>query len=865
MYKRDKLFSKLGLFATNTLVETTKLCRVYRHEYVELEHWLKVAIDQSRGDVPQILSKYNVDIIKLNTNLDRILQCMPNSSSIINDISTRLEFSVEKGLVLSQILEAKLIRTGHIFLGILSDDNLRNWLYRLDVEFKKVKISEVIDDFDVILVDSIEKELVNNGTNSIENGTLSNSDSEKNNLTNQYKIIEEVEKWCVNLTSQARSGKIDPVIGRENELRQVIDILLRRRQNNPFLVGEAGVGKTAVVEALALRIVAKDVPSEFQDAHIMSLDLGRIQAGSSMRGEFESRLKNLVDAIIASEVPIFLFCDEAHTLVGAGGQEGTSDAVNLLKPMLARGQLRMIGATTWSEYKEFIEPDSALTRRFQSVYIEEPDEENAINMVRAIAPYFANYHNVIIRESAIQASVHLSLRHLPLRQLPDKAISLLDTACARVSGSQSMNPQILAKLEVDLQLMQNELTGINNEVIFGYNVTDKKKILKKNINNLEKQIIKIKKSLSIEKELVEKIHSSENKIKFTKELENLQKNQPLVYPWVDENLISDVLSDWTGIPSDRMVQNDLENSLNLEDNLKKYIFGQVFATKEITQKVQIAISKVSPNDSPLGVFLLTGPSGTGKTETALALAELMYGGSHNLITFNMTEFQESHTISVLKGAPPGYVGYGKGGKLTEAVRKRPFSVILLDEFDKAHPDVHEIFYQVFDKGWMKDGEGRIISFKQCFIFLTSNVGSEEIDQAVQSNPNIKLNELKPVIHDKLVKHFSLPLLARMDVIPYINLTQVALSDIAKRNFIKLEKHFNDELKIKLAVDHQIYDWIAEKSIHHPNRGRAIKMLIDRMILPPISQEILKNKKDNFNLTKIILSVNESNGLSLDFK
>lgn len=860
MYKRDKLFSKLGLFANNMLIETTKLCRIYRHEYVELEHWLKVVVGQSRGDVPLILSQYDVDIVRLNSQLDKILQCMPSGSSIINDISPKLETSVERGLILSQILDSYSIRTGHILLGILTDNELKNWLYRLNDEFKKIDISEVIDKFDEIVDQSIEKEVKDE--NKLD---YSDDDSVRDNSKNQNVIFEEIEKWCVDLTKQAEEGKIDPVIGREMELRQVIDILLRRRQNNPILVGEAGVGKTAVVEALALRIVAGDVPDAFKEAKIMSLDLGRLQAGSSMRGEFESRLKKLIDSIQSSSIPILLFCDEAHTLVGSGGQEGTSDAVNLLKPMLARGELRMIGATTWSEYKEFIEPDSALTRRFQSVYIAEPDEEKAIDMVRAIAPYFAKHHEVIIRDSAISASVHLSFRHLPLRQLPDKAISLLDTACARVSSSQSMNPQVLDKMEIDLQLKINELNSLEKEVSFGKDYKIEKKDLKKAIQELEKNIKLIKKNLAVERSLVTKIHDSKDKIKFSKDLINLQKNKPLVYPWVDENLISDVLSDWTGIPSDRMIQDDLENSLNLENNLNKYIFGQPYATKEISQKVQIAISGVSPNESPLGVFLLTGPSGTGKTETALALSELMYGGSHNLITFNMTEFQEPHTVSILKGAPPGYVGYGKGGKLTEAVRQRPFSVILLDEFDKAHPDVNEIFYQVFDKGWMKDGEGRIISFKQCFIFLTSNVGSDEIDEAVQSNPDIKLNELRPIIHDKLVKHFSLPLLARVDVIPYVNLTQDSLSHIAEKNFIKLKKHFINELKIKLNIDNKIYDWIAEKATHHPNSGRAVKMLIDRTILPPISKEILKNKKNNLSTKEIILSVNKDNVLSLDFK
>ncbi|MBN3860282.1 type VI secretion system ATPase TssH [Neisseriaceae bacterium PsAf] len=861
MYKRELLFSKLGSFANKTLVESTRLCRVYRHEYVELEHWLKVLLDREDSDIFQLLDRYDVDISGLNIRLERIIHTMPNVSSVVNDISTRLETAVERGLIISQIQNASSsIRTGHILLGILTDNEFRRWLYRLDSEFEKVDIQEALDQFDVILQDSVECEKLVHETDS--------SNTNIDTLREQDSVLEQIAEWCVDVTKEAEDGKIDPVVGREAELRQVIDILSRRRQNNPILVGEAGVGKTALVEALSLKIIKEEVPELLKRARVMSLDLGKLQAGAGVRGEFESRLKKLIEAIQSSEFPILLFCDEVHTLIGAGGQEGTGDAVNLLKPMLARGELRMIGATTWSEYKQFIEPDTALTRRFQSVYIDEPDEQKAIDMIRVVAPYFADYHNVIIRDSAIVSAVKLSRRHLPLRQLPDKAISLLDTACARVASSHDIVPSSVETCQAKLDLLQIELSSLEKEASLGEDVTERKKEVEELISGIEEEIQKLNQKYEKEKELVSKMSSNEDivdKKNIINELDWLQHNNPLVFPWVDESVISDVLSDWTGIPSDRMIQDDLENSLNLEQNMNDSIFGQSEAIHEIADKVKIAISGAQPNDGPLGVFLLTGPSGTGKTETALVLADIMYGGRHNLITFNMTEFQESHSVSVLKGAPPGYVGYGKGGKLTEAVRQRPYSVILLDEFDKAHPDVHEIFYQVFDKGWMKDGEGRIISFKQCYIFLTSNIGSEEIEEVLGEDTGITINKLKTLIHDKLVKKFSLALLARMDVIPYRTLNEESLLAIANVNLMRLKNHFEKELKIEFEFDPSVCSWVVEKVINHPNSGRAIKSLLEKTILPPISERLLLSKKNNEKIKKIILSLDSQGKMVLDFE
>lgn len=848
MYQRENLFSKLGVFAYETFIESTRLCRTYRHEYVELEHWLKVLISQSRGDIPLLFTHYQVNIERLNEQLTWILSHMPNASTVVNDLSPKIELAVERGLITQQMLnESGSIRTVHILLGMLQDPGLQRWLYRLSDEFKKIPIPLIMSEFHDLLKNSVENEVVKHKKRE------SSTASPEGLLT-----------WCDDLTQQARNGEIDPIIGRESELRQMIDILLRRRQNNPILVGEAGVGKTAVVEALARRIVEGNVPPALQETRLLSLDLGRLKAGAGARGEFEARLKSLIDQIQHAEEPIILFCDEAHTLVGAGGQAGTGDAVNLLKPLLARGALRMVAATTWSEYKEFIEPDAALIRRFQRVLITEPTEENAIHMLRAIAPYFAKHHGVMIRDSAIVAAVRLSLRHLPLRQLPDKAISLLDTACARVAISHSTEPQSIEQIKAEINNVQSEINSLRQEAQFGINNEQKESQLQAYISQLQQEYEQLNAQCQDEKQYLDAFSNTViERAQLLLQWNARKTNQTFVHPWVDESVISEVLSDWTGILTENMVQNDLENVLNLEQVLGNHIFGQPAAIHAIAQRVQIAMSGVEPNDSPLGVFLLTGPSGTGKTETATALAEIMYGGAHNLITFNMSEFQEAHTVSILKGAPPGYVGYGKGGKLTEAVRQKPYSVILLDEFDKAHPDVHEMFYQVFDKGWMKDGEGRLISFKQCFILLTSNQGASEIEQALEQEPNLKFSELRVLVYEALTRLFSPALLARMNVIPYYSLDQDALSAIASKNLKTLQQHMEKEMGISLTLDSDVPHWIADKVSHHPNRGRAVMSLLRDAILPPLSQKVLIHKRDKTSLESVNLVVEDA-ALHLEF-
>jgi type VI secretion system protein VasG len=648
---------------------------------------------------------------------------------------------------------------------------------------------------------------------------------------------------------------MDPILGRDDEIRQIIDVLMRRRQNNPILTGEAGVGKTAVVEGFAQRIASGDVPPPLRGVKLCVLDVGLMQAGASMKGEFEQRLRSVIDEVQNSPTPIILFIDEAHTLIGAGGAAGTGDAANLLKPALARGTLRTIAATTWSEYRQYFEKDPALTRRFQPIQVGEPDVAKCCDMLRGILGPMEKHHGVRISDAAIVAAVNLSHRYIPARQLPDKAVSLLDTASARVAISQSATPSKIEDARASIAAREKEKIGLIAERDLGVADEERVAALDKQIGELKQKLAELEQAWEAEQKLVNEIRSIRSILAESKDnpepkladlkskfesLEAIEPERRMIYPHVDEQAVASVVSDWTGVPVGRMVKDEVETVLNLADILNRRVVGQSHGLEMIAKRIETNRAKLDNPNKPIGVFMLCGPSGVGKTETALALAEALYGGEQNMITINMSEFQEAHTVSTLKGAPPGYIGYGEGGRLTEAVRRKPYSVVLLDEVEKAHPDVHEIFFQVFDKGQMEDGTGRRIDFKNTLIILTSNVGTDLInglsrDPHYRQNPEALSAQLRP----ELLKAFPPALLGRIVTIPYFPLSDEMLGGIARLQLDRIFARVQDNQGAKLTYDDSVVSYIVSKCNDPDSGGRMIDNIITNTLLPALSREFMK--------------------------
>ena len=696
-----------------------------------------------------------------------------------------------------------------------------------------------------------------------------------------------LDQYTTNLTERAREGKIDPVIGRDAEIRQMIDILTRRRQNNPILTGEAGVGKTAVVEGLALRIVAGDVPPALAGVALRTLDMGLLQAGASVKGEFENRLKSVIDEVKQSPTPIILFIDEAHTLVGAGGAAGTGDAANLLKPALARGTLRTVAATTWAEYKKHIEKDPALTRRFQVVQVAEPSEDKALLMMRGVASTMEQHHQVQILDEALEASVKLSHRYIPARQLPDKSVSLLDTACARVAISLHAVPAEVDDSRRRIEALETELQIIAREQAIGVAIGNRQVISENLLTAERERLAELESRWAQEKTLVDELLATraqlrenvglvdsdvgddshglrEKLVDLQQRLSTLQGENPLILPTVDYQAVASVVADWTGIPVGRMARNELETVLNLDQHLKKRIIGQDHALQMIAKRIQTSRAGLDNPNKPIGVFMLAGTSGVGKTETALALAEAMYGGEQNVITINMSEFQEAHTVSTLKGAPPGYVGYGEGGVLTEAVRRKPYSVVLLDEVEKAHPDVHEIFFQVFDKGVMEDGEGRMIDFKNTLILLTTNAGTELIAN-VCKNPQAvpEPEEIAKALRQPLLEIFPPALLGRLVTIPYYPLSDEMLKAITRLQLGRIKKRVESTHKVDFDFDDEVIDLIVSRCTETESGGRMIDAILTNSLLPDMSREFLNRMLEGRALAGVRISQRD-NELHYDF-
>lgn len=873
--KRSALFGKLNSLAYKAMEGATVFCKMRGNPYVELVHWLQQVVQLQDSDLHRIFQYAGLDGSRLAADIVAALDKLPRGATSISDFSPHLEEAVERGWLYASLLYGdNNVRTGHMIVGILRTPGLKNVFTGISREFTKIKPEELSDELIKVIAGSPEDALsaasqVTDATPGEASGAMAPAAMGKQ---------EGLQRFSVDLTEKARKGEIDPISGRDEEVRQIVDILMRRRQNNPILTGEAGVGKTAVVEGFALRIVAGDVPPALRDVSVRTLDLGLLQAGASMKGEFENRLRQVIDEVQASPKPIILFIDEAHTLIGAGGAAGQGDAANLLKPALARGTLRTIAATTWAEYKKYFEKDPALTRRFQVIKVEEPDEEKAIRMIRGIGPMLEKHHRVHILDEALQAAVRLSHRYIPSRQLPDKAVSLIDTACARVAISQHATPPQVEDCRRRIEAFTAELEILKKETAIGKEHGARLAELETELTSENERAKQLEESWKRELDAAVKLIDArranekgqekpdlETVRTAESELRNLQGESPLIFPDVDEQAVAAVIADWTGIPVGKMVKNEIQSVLTLADTLEKRVIGQRHALDAIARRVQTSRAKLDNPNKPVGVFLLAGPSGVGKTETALTLAETLYGGESNLITINMSEFQEAHTVSTLKGAPPGYVGYGEGGVLTEAVRRRPYSVVLLDEVEKAHSDVHEIFFQVFDKGQMEDGEGRLIDFKNTIIILTSNVGSDLIINLCK-DPELMpdVEGITKALRPSLLKTFPAALLGRLTVVPYYPLSDQMLKDIIRLQMSRIQKRIAEQYETQFEYDDKAVDLIASRCTELESGGRMVDAILTQTLLPAISREFLNRMLEGKTPTAVRLTTNDKSQFDFQF-
>jgi type VI secretion system protein VasG len=877
---RTALFGKLNPVLYKAIESATVFCKLRGNPYVELAHWLHQLVQLDDSDMHRIVRHYQLDASQIASEITLALEQLPRGANSINDLSPNIESAVERAWVYATLMFNEIqVRSGSLLLGLLKTPELRSKLNSISPTFAKLDGEKLAEEFTRILNESPEHKL-NASDNSLAVGNPGEfSDAMAPGALGKQEAL---NRFAVDLTERARSGDIDPVTGRDEEIRQIIDILMRRRQNNPLLTGEAGVGKTAVAEGFALRLAQGDVPPQLKDVRLLLLDIGLLQAGASMKGEFEQRLRQVIDEVQTSATPIILFIDEIHTLVGAGGAAGTGDAANLLKPALARGTLRTIGATTWSEYKKYIEKDPALTRRFQTIQVAEPDEQKAIAMLRGITANLEKHHQILLLDEAITAAVNLSHRYIPARQLPDKAISLLDTACARVAISQHATPAALEDCQKRIANLRTQSSILAREAVYGLADPEQQKNCQAQLelalveeetlrnrwiaeNSCIEQLLQLRQQLFAANQQSADANSKidlaalrDQHKTLLAQLADIQGESPLVLLAVDDAAVATVVADWTGIPLGRMLRNEITNVLHLADNLDQRVIGQRHALELISRRIQTARAHLDNPNKPIGVFMLVGPSGVGKTETALALAETLYGGEQNLITINMSEFQEAHSISTLKGAPPGYVGYGEGGVLTEAVRRKPYSVVLLDEIEKAHSDVHELFFQVFDKGWMEDGEGRAIDFRNTVILLTSNVGTELISSLTR-DPDLcpEPEALAGALREPLLQVFPPAFLGRMVVIPYYPLSHTTLADIVRLQLARIQQRVLEQHHINFTYSTTAVDLIIQRCTDVESGGRMIDAILTHHLLPVISRELLGRLANNTPLTSIHLDVNAS--------
>ncbi|MBI3560598.1 MAG: type VI secretion system ATPase TssH [Gammaproteobacteria bacterium] len=879
------LVGKLNETTRKALEDAAGLCLTRTHYNIEIEHWLIKLLENPATDVVAIIKKFEIDLGRLMQDFNRELDRMKSGNTRPPALSTLLVDIAKTAWMLASVEYGHSeVTSAHILAALMLDENIRRGSEVTAGELKKIPPESLRD---------VVRSIVGSTRESNQTATVSADGSTASASKGGPSKTPALDKYTINLTDDAKSGKIDPVLGRDAEIRQIIDILIRRRQNNPILTGEAGVGKTAVVEGFALRIVSGDVPDPLKGVCVRSLDLGLLQAGASVKGEFENRLKSVIAEVKSSPQPIIMFIDEAHTMIGAGGKEGQGDAANLLKPALARGELRTIAATTWAEYKKYFERDPALTRRFQVVKIEEPSEEKAINMMRAISATLQQHHGVRIMDEAIVDSVRLSSRYITSRQLPDKSVSLLDTACARVSLSQSATPAAIedtrrniAQCKTNIASLEKEHASLGNnkerigelqqqqqqlETLLASQATQWEKEQQKatQIHQLQKQIEADYHSRSMTAELRKKnklpeplAETERNKITeqlrtLMEQLKQIQGEAAMIQVNVNSQSIAEVVANWTGIPVGKMLSDELQSVINLKDILERRVIGQSHALGAIAESIRTSRAGLTDPRKPIGVFFMVGPSGVGKTESALALADMLYGGEQNLTTINMSEFKEEHKVSMLLGSPPGYVGYGEGGVLTEAVRRKPYSVVLLDEMEKAHSGVQDIFYNLFDKGTIRDGEGRDIDFRNTVIIMTSNAAEEHIRAMCAASeelpaPDVLLDNFRP----QLLKYFKPAFLGRTTIIPYYPLNDDNLLKITVLNMQRIEKRVRQHYNAAFSYDKDVPLHIVARCQEVDTGARNIENILTRSLLPELASECLAMMTRQQAITTVHIGVNE---------